>query len=143
MTHPQLGAPDTDNDGRRSFRTALAVLALLCVLLLGLAALVAADPAFLVALLPIAVADSYPQARLLLVIGGAAVTLPLLAACVAASLGRKRASGWFALIFVLAVPPAYLVIHLGQDTLDRLDRARTPEPACVEFSGGQATCPGG
>ena len=118
-----------------------AVPAVLAVVAVGTVGVLALDPGFLAWLMPDWFSGPSARGRVLQVFGVLLLLIPVTAALVSGLRGSNRAVGWYVVLAVLACLPAAAFLNRGAFYLRQAEPSR--ETACVERSGGPATCPGG
>lgn len=133
-------APDRD------FRPGwlIAVVIAVCLATVAIVGLLVLEPGFLVALAPGWFTGRTAVGRTLQVVGGVVLVLPVGAAVVAQMRGRSRAATSFMMLALLALVPAAVAISRGTSEVRQANLVDSPDSgACVEYSGGDTTCPGG
>lgn len=118
-----------------------AAAAVLAVGAFGLIGVLALDPGFLISIAPGWFTAPMARGRALQVLGALLLIIPATAAAVTGLRGGRRAFGGFLALALIAALPAAVMLNRGAFHV----RQAEPDdpPACVERSGGMASCPGG
>lgn len=144
MDQGQADPQDVEDGHAAGLGRFAAVVAVLSVALLATAVLAAVDPGLLVVLLPGWFTGPTSWGRTLQIGGGLALATPVLLVAVASVRGRPRAAGWFVVLALLTCVPAAATINYGASKVRQVERDSAPVvERCVEYSGGEAKCPGG
>lgn len=109
--------------------------------LVGVAGALSLDPGFLPWLMPGWLDGPLARGRVQQVFGALLLGVPFVAVLVSLRRGSRRAAGWYLALALLAVLPALVFFDRGAYHVRQSEPG--DEPACVERSGGPATCPGG